>query len=224
MTALLEAHKRLAQQNHFEVLGIGHDATPQDIKKAYFNLAKRYHPDRHFGPPLNEMKSELEALFHAIHEAHETLASPERREKYNRELAAGSRQQRVKKEARSDKQVNSAAAAAHFKEGMKYFTERNFWDAEESFQWALRFDPSQAEYVFRRAMALSHIPRRGRDAEEYFAKTITMDPLKMDYYLEFANFYVRLGLKAKAMALYQNALKQDPAAEKIKEAIRKAGE
>ncbi len=221
--ALLEAHKRLSQQNHFEVLGVDRNATAQEIKKAYFTLAKRYHPDRHFGPPLNEMKSELEALFNAIHEAHETLASPDRREQYDRELAAGLQRQQVKKGAGVDKKVNSAAAAAHFNEGVKYFTERNFWDAEESFQWAIRFDPSQAEYVFRRAMALSHIPRRGRDAEEYFAKAISMDPLKIGYYLEFANFYIKLGLKAKAMSLYQNALKQNPTSDKIKEAINKIG-
>lgn len=222
--ALLEAHNRLAQQNHFEVLGVGRDATAQELKKAYFTMAKRYHPDRHFGPPLNEMKSELEALFNAIHEAHETLSSPARRKKYDRELTAGLQQERVKKGTGSDKEVSSAAAAAHFKEGVKYYTQRNFWDAEESFQWAIRFDPSNAEYIFRQAMALSHMPRRGRDAEEYFAKAITLDPSKMDYYLEFAKFYARLGLKAKAMSLYQNALKKNPRAEKIKEAMRKAGE
>jgi curved DNA-binding protein CbpA len=223
VATLLEAHKRLAQQNHFEVLGVGRDATTQEIKQAYFTLAKRYHPDRHFGPPLSEMKSELEALFNAIHEAHETLASPDKREQYERELAAGL-QQRVKKGAGADKEVNAAAATAHFNEGMKYFTEHNFWDAEESFQWAIRFDPSKAEYVLRRAMALSHIPRRGRDAEEYFTKAIKMNPSKIDYYLEFANFYGKLGLKAKTMALFQNALKQDPTSEKIKEAIKKARE
>ena len=222
--ALLEAHKRLAQQNHFEVLGVGRDATAQEIKNAYFTMAKRYHPDRHFGPPLNEMNSELEALFNAIHEAHETLASPDRREKYARELAVGLQPQRVQQGTGSEKQMKTAAAVAYFNEGMKYFTERIFWDAEESFQWAIRFDPSNAEYVLRRAMALSHIPRRGRDAEEYFTKAIKMDPSKMEYYLEFANYYGRLGLKARAMSLYRNALKQNPGAEKIKEAIKKAGE
>ena len=224
VAALLEAHKRLAQQDHFEVLGVGRDATVLEIKKAYFTMAKRYHPDRHFGPPLNEMKSELEALFNAIHEAHETLSSPDRREKYDRDLAAGLQQQRVKKGTGADKEVSSAAAAAHFNEGVKYFTKHNYWDAEESFQWAIRFDPSNAEYVFRRAMALSHMPRRGHDAEEYFAKAIKIDPSKMDYYLEFAKFYTGLGLKAKAMSVYRNALKQNPRAEKIQEAIKKAGE
>lgn len=220
---LLEAHKRLARQNLYEVLDVGRAATAQEIKKAYFTLAKRYHPDRHFGPSLNEMKGHLETLFNAIHEAYETLADPDRRDQYDRALADNARQPQVKTAAGTGNHVKASAARAHFAEGMKYFDGRNYWDAEESFEWAERFDPSNAEYVFRRAMALSHMPRRGRDSEEYFAKALKMAPSSIGYYLEFANFYVRHGLKAKAMSVYQEALKQNPNAEKIKEAIQKTG-
>ncbi len=222
MAVLHEAHKRLAQQDHYEVLDVGRSASAQEIKIAYFTLAKRYHPDRHFGPPLNEMKGELETLFNAIHEAHETLASPDRREQYNRELAAGVQQQRVKKKAGSDKEVNAAAAIAHFKDGMKYFSERNYWDAEEAFQWAERFDSSNAEYVFRRATALSHMPRRGRDAEEYFMKAIAMDPSATSFYPEFANFYMKVGLKSKAVSICRDALKRNHGSDQISELLKKA--
>lgn len=223
MAMLHEAHARLTRQNHYEALGVGRDATAQEIRKAYFTLAKRYHPDRHFGPSLSEMKGELEALFNAIHAAYETLSSQDRRDQYDRELSAGITQQRAKKETGSDKQVNTAAAVAHFNEGVKYFAERNFWDAEESFQWAVRFDPSNAEYVFRRATALSHIPRRGRDAEENFAKAIKMGPSTLGYYLEFANFYMKVGLKSKVLSLCRDALKHNPHWEQIREVLIKAG-
>ncbi len=220
---LLEAHKRLAQQDQYEVLGVGSSATAKEIKKAYLTLAKRYHPDRHFGPPLNEMKGTLEALFDAIHVAHEMLANPDKRGQYDRALAAGARQQQVKTAAGPDKNVNASAAIAHFTEGMKYFSVRNYWDAEESFEWAERFDSSNAEYVFRRAMALSHMPRRGRDAEEYFAKAIKMDPSKMEYYLEFANFYLKVGLKSKAASICRDALQRNPGSDQIQELLKKAG-
>lgn len=221
---LLEVHEKLAKQDHYEVLGVSRSATAKEFKKAYFTLAKKYHPDRHFGPPLNEMKPELEALFHAIHTAHETLADPAKREQYDRELARGLQRQRVKKGTGSDMQDKADAAAAHFSEGMKCFFEHNFWDAEESFQWAIRFDPSNAEYVFRCAMALSYMPRRGRDTEEYFVKAIKMAPARTGYSIEFANFYLRFGQKAKAMDIYQKALKLRPNAKEIREAIIKAGE
>lgn len=223
MATLLEAHTKLAQQDHYEVLGISRAATTKEIKKAYFTLAKRYHPDRHFGPPLNEMKGELEALFNAIHEAHEKLTRPDRREQYDRELAAGVQQPRVKKKDGADKNVNAAAAIAHFKEGMKYFSERNYWDAEEAFQWAERFDSSNAEYIFRRAMALSHMPRRGRDAEEYFMKAIARDPSATGFYLEFATFYIKVGLKSKAASICREALKRNLGSDQIREVLKKAG-
>jgi tetratricopeptide (TPR) repeat protein len=75
--------------------------------------------------------------------------------------------------------------------------------------------------VFYRAMALSHIPRRGNDAEEAFLRAIKMAPKKIEYYASLGAFYEKYGLKAKAISLYQDALKHDPNAEKIKQALQK---
>lgn len=218
--ALLEAHKRLAHQNHYEILGVGLNASAQELQKAYFSLAKHYHPDRHFGPALSEIIEILTELFNAIHNAYETLTDPDKRARYNRVLESGIRSTQTKERTpEEEKQANKAAAAAHFKEGMRYFTGGNFWDAEEAFQWAVRFDPSRAEYVIHRALALSRLPRRGRDAEEYFLKAIIMEPLNIGYYLKLVDFYMRLGMKTKALAVYQDAVQRKLDAEQIKEAI-----
>jgi tetratricopeptide (TPR) repeat protein len=77
--------------------------------------------------------------------------------------------------------------------------------------------------VFRRGLTLARVPRRGHEAEDYFVKAIEMAPNKIEYYLELSSFYMRTGLKAKALALLQDALKRDPLSPKINEAIKKAG-
>jgi curved DNA-binding protein CbpA len=222
--ALLDSYERMGQQDLYELLGVGRSATQQELKKAYFSLAMRYHPDRHFSADMSVMKEKLEALFEAIHDAYTTLADPEKRAQFDRDLASGSPKRRVEERARAEQPDNRALAEVQFNEGMKLFKAGDFWSAEEAFQWATHLDPGNAEYVFRRGLNLSYMPRRGHEAEESMAMAIVMAPSNMGYYLELGKFYGRLGFKAKALAVYQEALQQDPHSGLLREAINKVSD
>jgi molecular chaperone DnaJ len=67
----------LAKRDYYEVLGVAKDASDADIKKAYRNLAKKYHPD------LNPGDKEAEAKFKEVNEAYETLSDSQRRAQYD---------------------------------------------------------------------------------------------------------------------------------------------
>jgi curved DNA-binding protein CbpA len=203
------------------VLEVSHGATPLEIRKAYFHLAKRYHPDRHFETEMSDMMEKLDALFSRIHDAYETLSSQTARDQYNIDLASEAKRDR---QEGKDQQVQSAGretARTQYNEGMKQFNRGNFWGAEEAFEWAIRLEPGNAEYLFRRGLTLARIPRRGHDAEEHFVRAIEKEPKKSEYHLELGNFYARSGLKEKALAAYRNALKHDPNSDKINKAIQK---
>ena len=64
-------------RDYYEILGVGKTATPEEIKKAYRKLARKYHPD------LNPGDQEAEARFKEINEANEVLSDPEKRQKYD---------------------------------------------------------------------------------------------------------------------------------------------
>jgi curved DNA-binding protein CbpA len=215
------AFDSLERQNNYEVLDVGHDATPVDIKKSYFYLAKRYHPDRHFEPEMSDMKEKLDALFSRIHDAYETLSSPTARTRYNLELAGGLEKDPAEGKTQRRSTANPETARAQYDEGMKQFNQGNFWGAEEAFEWAMRLDPGNAGYAFRRGLTLARIPRRGHEAEEHLLSAIEKEPKNSEYQLELGHFYARSGLKVKALAAYQNALQQDPDSDKIKKAIQK---
>lgn len=217
------AFDALGRQNYYDVLEVGHGATTLEIKKAYFHLAKLYHPDRHFEPEMSDMKEKLEALFSRIHDAYETLSSPTARDEYNIDLASGAERARAEGKARKGPSANRETARAQYNEGMKQFNQGNFWGAEEAFEWAMRLDPGNAEYVFRRGLTLARIPRRGHEAEEHFVRAIEKAPQKSDYHLELGNFYARSGLKEKALSAYRTALQHDPMSDKINKAIEKVG-
>ncbi len=66
----------MAKRDYYEVLGVSKTANEEEIKKAYRNLAKKYHPD---------VSSEENAAekFKEVQEAYEVLSDPTKREQYN---------------------------------------------------------------------------------------------------------------------------------------------
>lgn len=71
-----------ATRDYYEILGVGRDATPQDIKKAYRKLAMEFHPDRNPGPDAAEQ-------FKSVNSAYEVLSDPDKRARYDRFGHAG---------------------------------------------------------------------------------------------------------------------------------------
>ena len=62
----------------YDLLGVGRDATEDDLKKAFRKLARQYHPD------ANPDNAEAEARFKEIALAYETLSDPQKRAHYDR--------------------------------------------------------------------------------------------------------------------------------------------
>ncbi len=70
----------MAQRDYYEVLGVGKDASPDEIKKAFRRLAVQHHPDKEGGD---------EAKFKEINEAYEVLKDPSKRQRYDQFGHAG---------------------------------------------------------------------------------------------------------------------------------------
>lgn len=65
------------KRDYYEVLGVSKNATANDIKKAYRNLAKQYHPD------TNKEDAQAEQKFKEINEAYQILNDEEKRRQYD---------------------------------------------------------------------------------------------------------------------------------------------
>ena len=65
------------KKDYYEVLGVGKDADAGTLKRAYYKLAKQYHPDTNPGDKVAEEK------FKEANEAYEVLSDPDKRAKYD---------------------------------------------------------------------------------------------------------------------------------------------
>lgn len=73
----------MKMKDFYSILGVSQDASKEEIKKAYKNLAKKYHPDANSGNKAAEDK------FKEVTEAYEVLSDDEKRSKYDRLKSSG---------------------------------------------------------------------------------------------------------------------------------------
>lgn len=66
-----------AKRDYYEVLGVSRDADDATLKKAYRQLAKKYHPD------MNPGDAEAERKFKEASEAYAVLSDPDKRRQYD---------------------------------------------------------------------------------------------------------------------------------------------
>jgi curved DNA-binding protein len=76
-------------KDYYRILGISKDAPPEEVRKAYRSLARKYHPD------VNPNDKGAEEHFKEINEAYEVVRDPDKREKYDRLGANWSRYQQM---------------------------------------------------------------------------------------------------------------------------------
>ena len=67
-----------AKPDYYKTLGVGKNASDDEIKKAYRKLARKYHPDRNAGD------KQAEERFKLISQAHDVLSDPDKRKDYDR--------------------------------------------------------------------------------------------------------------------------------------------
>ena len=72
----------MAQRDYYEILGVGRDATAEELKSAFRQKARQYHPDVNKAPDAEERFKEL-------NEAYAVLSDPEKRAAHDRYGHAG---------------------------------------------------------------------------------------------------------------------------------------
>ena len=73
-------------RSYWEVLGVAVDADGRNIKRAYFKLSRRFHPDRYYRREIGEFAARLTRIFKRLVEAYELLSDPQTRAELRRSM------------------------------------------------------------------------------------------------------------------------------------------
>ncbi len=139
---ILERAEQITSQDYFQMLGVERDATPEAIQKAFFGLAKVWHPDR-LPPALIDVKDACSKVFSHLTEANATLTDPKKRQDYMTLLREGG--------ATPDDQAKIQAileAATEFQKA-EFLLKRNMGDpqAYEIVKRCVDLDNEQVDYL-----------------------------------------------------------------------------
>ena len=103
-------------KSHYDVLGVDRKASDAQIKTAYIELSKKYHPD------LNPGSSELDSRYLEVREAYDTLSSSLKRNEYDQYQEYQQQQQR--QQSRSNQNYDQHRQHMDFSQSAPYFKDR----------------------------------------------------------------------------------------------------
>jgi len=226
-------------QTHYDVLDVTKESSPAQMKIKYYELARRYHPDR-FRRADPSLLARTESAFARITQAYDTLRDDRLRANYDAKLAARQRAQQVVDATAQPKTetpvtttptampdappqpARSAAerAEAQFKEALAALETGERKVAIGLFAAAANAAPKEARYhAFYGRMLAEHEHTR-RTAEGELQAAIKLDPKNAEYRAMLAELYRDLGLMLRARGEAERALATDPNNQKARDLLR----
>jgi curved DNA-binding protein CbpA len=217
---------RLGQAtNYYEVIELPLTAGADEIKNAYYALARRYHPDRFHLKSGTKLHAEISSAFARITQAYETLTDPKARSTYDHSLERSRRfaesapkKSRVAPSAAADApkpetdvpDTESGDAEYNFREGFGALEQGRINAAINYLAAAARLAPQDARYRAYYGRALAAREKTRRLAENEILAAVKLDPANAAFRTMLAELYFDLNFHRRAQTEVDRALALDP--------------
>jgi curved DNA-binding protein CbpA len=201
--------RRLDWLSHYDLLGVARDAPPEEIRRAYFEKSRLFHPDLRHRPDLAGLERELTAVFERLKTAHDTLVEPATREEYDRDLDETPAAVFTPDPA-SDPEARRRLAAQNFQHASELIEAKDFFPAVELLRESVRFAPDKAEYRFRLGeVELKNANWVDRGLEN-MKEAARLAPTRIDFAKGTARALLSHGRKREAEPFARRANELDP--------------
>ncbi|MBK7708021.1 MAG: DnaJ domain-containing protein [Acidobacteria bacterium] len=191
-----------SSETHYETLDVPIESSAEQIKNAYFALAKRFHPDLHYRSADDESRRRIQNAFTEIAHAYETLRNEDTRLGYDYRLKAILDELRrqgknpEKKEPTSHKQLTEASEI--FDHGFNLLMEEEYEAALPYLTRAVSMAPNNARYHAYYGKVLSADRSLKFKAEAEIQTAIKLEPENPTFRLLLAEFFIDHNLLKRA--------------------------
>lgn len=225
-------------QTHYQVLDVSEEASPVHMKTKYYELARRYHPDR-FRKAEASLLPRIESAFARITQAYDTLRDDRLRANYDAKLKARQKAEQLADAApkpatpavtptpaSAHTSVKDAAAAIaaraeqQFKEGFAALELGERKSAIGLFAAAANAVPNEPRYRAFYGKLLAQQEHTRRAAETELQAAIKLDPTNGEYRVILAELYRDLGMMLRARGEAERALASDPENRQARDLLR----
>jgi tetratricopeptide (TPR) repeat protein len=192
---------------HYELLGVGEEASADEVYEAYERLARLVHPSHSEHLELTGREAALWLLFERATDAYLTLSSPDRRRRYEAKVGGGhdpapSQEVREREAER--------LARGYYQRALTLLDEQDYHFAVELLRQAVQTHP-QAEYYLRLAEALAKNPNWLRQAADAYRKALELGGDDPRVRVALAQTLEAMGHLPEARRHYESALARMPA-------------
>ena len=210
---VLTKAQEIASQNYYEMLGIDPDASTEDVRKAYFILSKKFHPDKVQKDIRISLKEAVNYVFSNLTEAHSVLIDPKRRDGYDAVLRHEEKNDAGQSMGEHREVRDALEAENQFQKAIIFLNKGEIKKATELVQAALILSPEEGEYlalaahlqVLERPL-LSPVP----DLEKKLRHAAAQCPNSEKVNLYLADVLKRQGKWNEAKGYYRRILEINP--------------
>ena len=83
--AIEELASRVEAGDYYAILGVDTECNQTDLKKAYYDLSRRFHPDRFYRREVGDLLEQIEEVFTGINISFEVLSDDVKRRRFDLE-------------------------------------------------------------------------------------------------------------------------------------------
>ncbi len=192
------------RMDFYQLLGIQNTDSNNEIKTAYFNLAKKYHPDRIATAPDPDIKEKANFVFAEINKAYDTLGNVDKKREYD--------SKGYKDAGGADSIQDNLAEKARllYRRAKVQYAAKQYWEAASTLDEAVSLDAYKSSYFLLLGLCQMNLPTLRRRSADNLQKAIDLEPYNVEAYTAMGILFMAENQPNRAEGFFRKAISINP--------------